>query len=161
MELSKYSLEDIILTALKSEVDAIEYYLELANRVKNALVKEKLEFLANEEEKHKIFLENLYNEKFPQNEIILPGKTPVPLPELKLYDSELLSKVFENAMDAEATAKEFYLEFSKRFPKDSKTKTILEYFASMEEGHYKLLEIERRNITRFESLGFIWPMLNV
>lgn len=161
MDLSNYSLEEIILSAIKSEVDATEVYTKLAENVKNAFLKEKLKFLAKEEEKHKTYLEKLYKQQFPNNNIKLPEKTPVPLPELKIYETIHLSEVIEDAMQAEIAAQEFYLEFSKRFSDNPEIQMTLQYFATMEQGHYKLLEIERENIMKFESYDDSWLMMNV
>jgi hypothetical protein len=37
----------------------------------------------------------------------------------------------------------------------------LELFATMELGHYRLLEIERENMKRFESYDASWPMMHI
>ncbi len=161
MDLSKYNLEEIIISAIKSEVEANEVYSKLAEKVKNAFLKEKLNFLAREENKHKTFLEKLYKQQFSGKELKLPEKTPVPLPEIKVYETVRLSEVIEDAMDAEKAAQEFYLEFSKRFNDDPRIQMTLQYFATMEFGHYKLLEIERENIMKFESYDDSWMMMNV
>ena len=41
MDLSNYSEEDLLLSALKSEVDAKEVYTNLANSVKNYFLKDR------------------------------------------------------------------------------------------------------------------------
>ena len=89
MDLSKYTEEDLLLSAIKSEVDSKEVYSKLADMVKNFFLKDRLKFLASEEEKHRIFLESLFMKKIPQKEIILPEKTPVPLPKLKIASEDI------------------------------------------------------------------------
>ncbi|MEO0076441.1 MAG: ferritin family protein, partial [candidate division WOR-3 bacterium] len=113
MNLKNYTLEDIILTALKSEIDSKNFYTKLSKQVENFLLKERLLFLANEEGKHQNFFETLYGENFPDKSIVLPKKNIVPLPELKI-ESDLIpiSKVLQSAMDAEKSAYDFYLNFS-------------------------------------------------
>lgn len=162
MDLSSYSLEDVILSALKSEVDSQTIYSIIAEGVKNAFLKEKMRFLAEEENKHRGFLETLYKRHFPDKEIELPTKSPVPLPEIQ-FDDELvnLSEVLESAMEAEKAARDFYNEFSKLITNDPETRKTLEYFATMEWGHYKLLEIERENSLNFESYDEYWPMMHI
>ena len=59
MDLTKYTLEELLITAIKSEVDSNTIYTKLANQVKNGLLKDKLHYLAKEEEKHNIFIESL------------------------------------------------------------------------------------------------------
>ena len=52
MELKKYALADLLLAAVKSEIESQTIYSLVAQRVKNAFLKERLEFLALEEKKH-------------------------------------------------------------------------------------------------------------
>jgi rubrerythrin len=37
----------------------------------------------------------------------------------------------------------------------------LEFFATMEMGHYRILEMERDNMKRFESYDTYWPMMHL
>ena len=162
MDLSKFTLEDVILSATRSEIGSGKQYRDIASKVENAFLKEKLLFLADEEAKHQEFLEGLYARTFPGKNMVVPEQTPVPLPEIKVYNEDInLSEVLESAMEAEKAAKEFYYELSKQFDKEPDIKKNLEYLASMEWGHYKLLEIERENSLNFESYDEYWPMMHV
>jgi rubrerythrin len=162
MDLTRFSKEELFVSAIKSEVESREVYSKLAERVKNAFLKDRLRFLASEEEKHRIFLEGAFNKEFPDKELILPEKTPVPLPEIKISDEMApLSEVFESAMDAELASQEFYSSFAAGFPEDTDMRKTLELFAVMEMGHYRILEIERDNMKRFESYDAYWPMIHV
>ena len=162
MDLSKYSLEDMIISALKSEVESKAIYGMLADQVENAFIKEKLAFLAEEEERHRMYLEELYKKQFPGKGIQLPEETPVPLPEIKIEGGDQnISEILEMAMEAERAAKDFYVEMAKQFDNEPETRRTLEYFAQMEWGHYKLLEIERDNSLNFESYDEYWPMMHV
>jgi rubrerythrin len=161
MDLSNYSEEDLILSAFKSEVDAKDVYSKLAERVKNYFLKEKLNFLAQEEDKHRLFFEGFYKEKFPGKEVALPEKTPVPLPEIQFSEESIpLSEILESAMKAESAAHDFYLSMAERYDEGSEVKKTLQYFATMEMGHYKLLEIERKNALDFEQYDQVWPMMH-
>ncbi len=40
-------------------------------------------------------------------------------------------------------------------------KNTLEYFANMELGHFKILEIEKENVEKFEEYDDYWPMMHV
>jgi rubrerythrin len=82
MDLSKFSETTLLVAALKSEIDSKEIYQHTANRVNNALLKDKLTFLASEEEKHRNIIEGIYKDKFPNEELQIPEKSPVPMPEL-------------------------------------------------------------------------------
>ncbi len=60
MKLSNISLEDLLLSAIKSEVESKKIYEDLARKVKNFMLKDRFKFLADEEEKHRAFFEWLY-----------------------------------------------------------------------------------------------------
>ena len=162
MDLGMFNLEDLLLVALKSEVDSKNVYSKLARRVKNYLLKDKLEFLAKEEESHRIFIEDVYKNHFPDKKIRLPEKSPVPLPEVNISDEDMpISKVLKDAKEAEKSANDFYNSLAQRFPEDSKLNNTLLYFASMEMGHYKLLEVEKESLESFEEADVYWPMMHV
>jgi len=162
MNLDNYTLEDLFLSAIKSEVESNKLYSKLAKGIKNGLIQDKLEFLAREEEKHKDFLEDAYLNHFPEKKIILPKETPVPLPEVKIEDEDIpLSKVFMNAMQAEMAAHDFYKSFADRFEDGTKLNHTLQYFSDMELGHYKLLEVEKESMERFEEADVYWPMMHI
>ena len=64
-------------------------------------------------------------------------------------------------MAAELAAKDFYLAFAERFGEVQDLSRKLEYFASMEDGHYKILEVELQNIERYEDYDDYWPMMHM
>ena len=162
MNLDEYGLEDLFLSAIKSEVDSNKLYSDLAKKIKNGLLQDKLDFLAKEEEKHKNFIEDAYLNHFPDKKIILPKETPVPLPDIKIDDENVpLSKIFLRAMKAEMSAHDFYKSFANRFEEGTKLNNTLKYFSDMELGHYKLLEIEKESMERFEEADVYWPMMHI
>jgi rubrerythrin len=161
MDLSSYSLEELILTAIKTEIEARETYASIAREVPNAFLKDRLLFLSDEEDKHRAFLEKVYDRNFPGKEVVLPDETPVPLPEIKMEPGIPLTDVFQMAMDAEQAANEFYLEMAKLFPDDKQVRNGLEYLASMEMGHYKMLSIEREELARMEDYDAGWELMHL
>jgi len=162
MDLENYSNEEIILSALKSEIEANRLYLEIAGKLKNAFLKDKLKFIADEEDRHRQFLEQMYRSEFPEKSIELPGKTPVPLPEIDIKDETIkLSSIFEMAMTAELAANEFYNSFAERYSNSENIVKTLRYFATMELGHYRLFELEKENMERFEDFDSESPMMHV
>jgi len=161
MDLKQYKMEDLLLTAMKAEVDAEGFYRELAGRVKNAMLVDRLEFLAAEEAKHRRYFEAQFQKDFPDKEICLPEKGVVPLPEVKLEGEDTpLSKVFDQAMDAELAAYDFYRGIAGLYA-DEATRNMIFYVASMEMGHYRLLQIERESAERFEVFEVSWPDIHV
>lgn len=47
MDLGKFDEHTLLLAALRSEIDSNEVYQQIADRVKNSLLKDKLKFLAS------------------------------------------------------------------------------------------------------------------
>ncbi len=161
MDLKKYSLEELLLAAMKSEVESNAVYTTIARSIKNGLLKDKLEFLAKEEEKHRVFIEQVYKKKFPKKLIMLPSSTQVPLPELRIPDEDApLGSVLLSAMNVEQAAYDFYRGLSKLFAADQTVQNMLMYFADMELAHYKILEIEKQSMDRFEEADVYWPMVH-
>lgn len=162
MDLSKYSLEDLFITAIKAETDSQEAYSILSGITKNAFLKDRLKFLANEEEKHKLLLEKVFKEYVPDVKLVLPEYSPVPLPEIDVSDETVpMSQMLQQAMDAELAAYEFYMEFAKFMKENSKLERALEYFAKMEQGHYELLKLEKASAEEFEEFDEYNPLMHV
>jgi len=161
MKLDEYDIKDLILTALKSEIDSHSVYTVLEKKVENGLMKDKFHFLAEEEIKHKKYLEGLFKKTYPKETIQIPQVSVVPLPEVTIpADEDIpLSSILSQAMKAEQAAHDFYEMLSKKF-KDTKTSQMLRYFADMELGHYRLLETEKESIERFEQADVYWEMVH-
>lgn len=160
MDLSTYTLEDLLLSALKSEYDSKKIYARLAKTTENHLLKDKLLFLANEEAKHKQFIEELYHKHYPSKHITLPTKTPVPLPELTITEDTPLSTALKKAMNAEQQASDFYKSLAIRYTQEKQIHNTLLYFADMEIGHLRILEQEKESMERFEEADVYWPMVH-
>ena len=161
MDLSNFDIEDLLLAAIKSEVDSKELYLKMSKKTKNGLLQDKLKFLSNEEEKHRLFVEDIYRNHFPEKDVILPKKTPVPLPKVEITEDIPLSKLLRSAMDSEQSASDFYKSLAERFEEGAKINNTLLYFSDMERGHYKILEMEKESMERFEEADVYWPMVHV
>ncbi len=161
MKNEQYSLKEWILTAIRSEMASYVVYTTLENKVKNGLMKDKFHFLAAEETKHQRFLESLFKKTFPKEDLIVPKKSPIPLPEIIIPKDEdmSLSMLLSQAMIAEQAAQEFYKELSGKFD-DMTVSHMLEYFADMELGHYRILQTEKESIERFEQADIYWPMVH-
>ena len=162
MDLSEFDEGTLLLAALRSEIDSKLVYQQVAERVKNALLKDKLNFISAEEEKHRSVIEGVYKERFPNKEIAIPDNSPVPLPEIRITDEMMpLSEVFSMAMNAETAAYEFYQQLAGLYEDQPRLNKMIAYIASMELGHYRLLEIEKDNIERFEDFDVYLPYVHV
>ena len=161
MDLSSFNLEDLLLAAMKSEVESNKLYKKMKKKTKNGLLQDKLEFLAQEEEKHRLFIEDIYRNHYPDNKVVLPRETPVPLPEVKFKKDTPLSILLKEAMNAEKSASDFYQSLAGRFEEGTKLHNTLIYFSKMEIGHYKILETEKESMEHFEEGDVYWPMVHV
>lgn len=160
MDISSYSLDDLLIAAIKSEVDSRAVYLQLADKVNNGFLSDKLKFIAEEEKKHQEFLESVYKMNI-QKEPHLPGSSPVPLPEITVSSNMVpASEIVEQAMKAEEAASDFYSSLAERF-EDKEIKKMLFYLSQMEVGHYKLLELEKEQLDREEEYEIEWEMMHV
>jgi rubrerythrin len=160
MDLGNFSLEELFLAAIKSEMESNKLYKKMAKKTKNGLLEDKLNFLANEEEKHRLFIEDTYKNHYPENKIIVPKESPVPLPEVTFAEDSPLSKLLKEAMKAEQAASEFYKDLAGRFEEGTKLNSTLLYFSDMEIGHFKILEMEKESMERFEEGDVYWPMVH-
>jgi len=162
MELSQYSIEEMVVSAIKSEVDARDVYDMLSGRVRNAILKDRLRFLAAEERKHQSYLESLYLDLVPGGDLVLPDESPVPLPVLRIPDESVpISEVLSDAMAAETAAADFYTNFALKFGAGTEQRDMLNYFAEMEKIHFDILKRERENADRFEDFDVEWGMMHV
>lgn len=160
MDLDNFELKDLLLAAIKSEMESNELYSKMAKKTKNDLLKDKLMFLANEEKKHKAFIEDIYANNYPDEELKIPRETPVPLPEIKMDEETPLSNLLKQSMAAEEAASEFYKHLAGRFGEGTKINNTLLYFSDMEIGHYKILETEKNSMERYEEDDVYWPMIH-
>lgn len=157
-----FSTEDMFLAAIKSEMESKVLYQKLADAAKNAFLKDRLNFLASEEEKHRTKLDMMFRKRSQCETIVLPEKSPVPLLDVKVLDEKMpVSEVMAQAMEAETVAAEFYKSFAVRFKKGTEERKLLMYFSVMERGHFKLLENEKKALDKKEYFDVVWPEMNM
>lgn len=161
MNLNSFDLEDLLKAAIKSEEDSNRLYLKMAKKTKNGLLEDKLKFLANEENKHRTFIEEIYANHYPDNELVVPRETPVPLPKIEYNEKIPLSQLLAQAMKSEESASQFYKSLANRFEAGTKIQNTLLYFSDMEIGHYKILKMEKESMERYEEGDVYWPMVHI
>jgi rubrerythrin len=162
MELDQYKLEDAFLTAIKSEVESHALYSKIAARVKNAFLHDRLKFLAGEEERHRAALTKMYQTYFPGSKLLLPAKSPIPLPEISFDEVSPppLVHIFELAMKAEMAACSFYMGMADKVKEDVQVADTLRYFAAMENNHYNILDSERANAQTYDDNDDYNPLMH-
>jgi len=149
MEESLTPLE-ILPKAIKSEIEAYQFYDQLEKIVETNILKKKLNFLKGEEKKHEKLLRKIFKTNFPKEKIILPEKGFVPLPAIDMIKKLSLEALLEAAMEAEEASEKFYRENSIAIT-DENSKRLLIYLASMEKSHYQILKTEYDLLTSFSS----------
>ncbi len=153
------NLKELLEMALRAEIDSNRIYNEFSEKVKNALLKEKLRFLANEEAKHKVLIENIIKMKFPGEEINIPESTQVPLPEIKIEEKDPISKLLLQAMNVEKETSKFYSQIAEKL--DYETGSLMRYLSSVEMSHYYFLEAEKEIAMKFEDYDQYFEMMHV
>lgn len=153
------NLKELLEMALRAEIDSNRIYTEFSEKVKNALLKEKFVFLANEEAKHRVLIENIIRMKFPGEGISIPDSTMVPLPEIKIGENDPISKLLIQAMNVEKETSKFYQQIAEKL--DYETGALMRYLSSVEMSHYYFLEAEKEIAMRFEDYDHYFEMMHI
>ena len=161
MDLRKFGMEELLLAAMKAEIESKTLYATLATKVKNAFLKDRLNFLASEEDKHKKFLKDIFETSYPGKKMMLPKISPVPMASVVILEANPhVSEVLEKAMIAEKVARAFYRSLAKRYKGDRTVKASIEYLAIMEQMHYDMLSLEADRLRVEEDYIIEWPMMH-
>ena len=160
-DLTKFDVCDVILFAIKSELDSKAVYEKLASRTRNAFLKDRMTFLVKEEENHKLLLERVFKKLFPEKQIEIPEENIVPLPNVIVSDDKPISDVLEEAMLAEQSVQEYYEAMSELFHDDKNIQKTLLFLSKMELGHYQILKLERDNAKFFDNFEEGWELMHV
>ena len=144
------TLLEIIGIGIKSEIDAVKLYTKMKEMVTTDDLREKMDFLIHQEQKHEEILKEVYEKKFPEVELALPPGSIVPMID-ELVDGEgTLKELFEVAMKAEKLAQKYYTDLAGQTT-DPNAKSILRYMANMEQSHYAILEAEFNQIEMMKT----------
>lgn len=133
--------DEILAIAIRSEKEAADIYSRLNDKVKNKLLKKKLEFLIFEEKKHRQILERLFYQRFRDKELKEPDQSSLPPPKDYLNEKGSVFDLFKIALEAEKASEDFYNRAQQR-AEDQGTKKILEYLSRVERSHYFIIKSE-------------------
>lgn len=139
---------EILAIAVRSEVDAADFYSKLNKKVKNELLREKLKFLIYEEEKHRKTLERLFSQRFPDHVLEIPEKSLLPPLKASFNDKATVLDLFKAALQAEKASEDFYKQASERI-KDTQSQKILKYLSRVERSHYFMINSEIDLLEKF------------
>lgn len=160
MDVEKLSIKELLAHGVKSEIEANEFYLALADSIQNFVVKDKLEYIADEEVKHEKMLRGIYKTVIGDDDIELPEESVVPAPSFDVSAEQPLSEWLRLAMESEEDASEFYKNMADKFDEDDVV-YLLNYIASIEMGHYSLIKSEMDMADRFEGYDEVVPMIHI
>jgi rubrerythrin len=138
---AKLRPDEVLAVAIRSEIEAADFYAGLLARIKNVLLQQKLKFLVLEEKKHRKILERLHTQRFPDVALKFPGKTIRPRPKAALDEKSSILELFQAALEAERAAETYY--------KDAGSRKMLEYLSRVERSHYFLVKSEIDLLARF------------
>lgn len=151
-DFSQLSVRQLLEMASRAEMDANRIYSDLALSLKNPLLKEKFQWLAFEETKHKESLEKLFQTLFREEKMAIPDKADEALlPSINITPSSPFVDILYQAMKAEEAAGDFYLSLAQRV-RDPQQK-ILKYLSHVEHSHYTMLKSEYLMAQEFEDYG--------
>jgi len=164
LDVSSLSTEMALSMALKSEIESREVYKTLKKMVKNFVLRDKLQFLANEEKKHQKIIETLFSKMFSGKKPLPAAKPLVPRLSLSLKEENSVPDLLEVAMEAEKVSEEFYDKLSEEV-EERGVHDILQYLSSMEHSHYFLLkgeyELCMRDEEYYQREDFQYDMVHI
>jgi len=140
--------EEIFPVAIRAELDAAALYHGLHGRIKNEVLKQKLDFLAREEERHKAILERLFADRLPGKKLEIPAPAQGPRKAVAVEETTAVIDLFKLAMLKEKEAEEFYRDSRARM-EDAGSKKVLDYLSRVERSHYFMLKSEIDILERF------------
>jgi rubrerythrin len=139
---------EVLAVAIRSEIEAADFYSGLLARVRNILLQQKLKFLVLEEKKHRKILERLHSQRFPEVALRVPEKVVRPRPKAELDEKSSVLELFRAALEAEKSAEAFYKDAQKVI-RDAGSRKMLEYLSRVERSHYFLIKSEIDLLARF------------
>ncbi|MFQ6038499.1 MAG: ferritin family protein [Candidatus Aminicenantales bacterium] len=150
LEIQTASVEELLGYAVRSEIDSNKAYKDLAESVSNPLLKQKFQWLAFEEQKHREILEKLYGSLFPGKELQIPDQPSQELlKRIEITPSSSLLDILLQAMESEKSAENFYARMAERM--EGTAKKLLEYLSKVERSHYLMLKSEYDAVQDFED----------
>ena len=150
VSLAKQPVKKLLGYAIRAEADSNRAYTRMADRVKNALLKEKFELLALEEKKHRDIFLRLFASMWGGQKPEVPKSVDKRLlPAVSIKPSSTLADILSQAMNAEKSAREFYASVAKKLL--APNKQMLLYLSQVENSHYLMLRGEYIMALQFED----------
>lgn len=139
---------EVYPVAIRAEMDAARIYRDLQGRVGNEALRQKLDFLAKEEDRHKAILERVFRDHYPDRKLVVPAESKRPKKTVTLDAAAAVLDLFKLALQKEKEAEDYYRE-AKAQADDAQSKRILEYLRRVERSHYFMLKSEIDLLEKF------------
>ena len=150
IDVASLTLEEALSMALAAEAESSKLYEILKDSVQNFVMKDKLQFLIEEEKKHQAIIGNLFQKPFPSKEPLKTGKSITPDIRIAIEKNSSVLDLLETAIKVEQVFEDFYQELAEEVDHRG-TQEILLYLSTMEHGHYALLRGEYDLCSRDED----------
>jgi rubrerythrin len=135
--------------AIVAEIDASAIYTEIAARVGNPILRQRIELLAREESRHRHILEQGYQERFPEIQLELPhSRLPNPISCEAFRQMMPLKDILWWAVEEEHRWHELYLKCAEETT-DPGGKMMYRFLADSEFSHHTALNAEYEMIARY------------
>ena len=145
---SKLRPYEVLAVAIRSEIEAADFYAGILEKVRNILLQQKLKFLVAEEKKHRQILERLHAQRFPEVELKIPEKPARPRTQAAFGEKAPILDLFKLALEAEKLAEQYYKD-ARGVMDDAASQKMLEYLSRVERSHYFLIKSEIDLLSRF------------
>lgn len=140
----KVSLESYLEIAMQIEKDGAKFYSSAAKKINEYNSKKLLQFLAGEEKKHLVYLQNVLKSVRSKKSLKIETKAKKPplfnkakFKKIEKADTKAL-EIFNTALGIEKLNHDFYADMAKKV-KNKDVKNILKMLAEQELQHKKLI----------------------
>jgi rubrerythrin len=149
-------LSEIIDLAIQREEEAYDFYMDIFNKLEDPSIKDTLEFIANEEKKHKAFLVNYrkgdYGPEALRMTDVVEYKISEYLEEPEITKETKREDVYRIASHRESRSHQFYTELA-NMHSDSNLKEMLLKMANEELKHKEKMEYLYANTAFPQTAG--------
>jgi len=139
---------DVYPAAVRAEMDAAAIYRNLKDRVRNEPLRQKLDFLAKEEDRHKAILERLFHDHYPERTLVVPAESKRPGAKVEVDDATAVPALFNLALRKEKEAEAYYKD-AMTTVEDGHSRKILGYLSRVERSHYYMIKSEIELLEKF------------
>jgi len=150
------TVAEILDMAIKREEVAYDFYMGIYNEVDNASVKDTVEFIADEEKKHKAFLVSYKEGEYGTDSLrmadVVEYKLAEYLEEPEVSQTSSIEDIYLVAAHREGRSHQFYSELANMHD-DSELKTMLHKMANEELKHKEKMEYLYANAAFTQTSG--------